>query len=74
MDSTGNICLVYMDNIVVVGPMVTETMRYLSPLSEVMFLGHLASKWGVDTDPGKITALTQRPILRIRWLLPGVCA
>ena len=54
--------------------MVKKTMRCLSPLSEVMCLGHLASEWGVDTDPGKITALTQMPNPTIRWLLPGACA
>ena len=27
----------------------------------VAFLGHIVSKKGVDTDPGKVTALTRRP-------------
>ena len=78
---TWNICLVYVDDIVVAGPTVEETTRCLGLVwkslrgaglklkpskcdlfwPSVTFLGHVVSEQGVDTDPGKITALTQRP-------------
>ena len=74
------ICLVYIDDIVVAGPTIEETVRRLGLVwerlraaglklkpskctlfrPEVAFLGHTVDKNGVDTDPSKIAALTER--------------
>eukprot|EP00919_Chromeraceae_sp_WS-2016_P024800 GHVR01058605.1.p2 GENE.GHVR01058605.1~~GHVR01058605.1.p2 ORF type:complete len:116 (+),score=11.83 GHVR01058605.1:137-484(+) len=74
------VCLVYIDDIVVVGPTVGEMVRRLGLVWDLLreaglklkaskcdlfrpsvtFLGHTVDENGVDTDPSKMSALTER--------------